>query len=79
MENKLYILVPPEKFEEISHLQPIYGIDIDSGKFVAKISCNDDCILPEGIDKLGSDLDMVTEMIKILRTQKNELELLEIE
>jgi hypothetical protein len=79
MKNKIYILISPENFEEIYNLEYVCGIDIDDGRFVVKITYDDNIpYFSENVQVLGTDLEFITQAVKILRAKKNEEELLQL-
>ena len=69
----LYLAVPDSARAALASLNPVYGCDLDDGRFVAKVRGPLDDV-PSGVDVLGTDAAEVRDLVTVLRAAKNAAE-----
>lgn len=69
----LYLAVPDSARAALASLDPVYGSDLDDGRFVCKVR-GPLGFVPAGVDVLGTDAGEVRDLITVLRAAKNAAE-----
>ena len=73
MSDSRWYAVPDSARAEMEAYSPMYGLDLDDGRWVAKTR-DDVSPLPAGVTYLGDELVAVTLLVLSLRAVKNQQE-----